>query len=284
MNDEVRWYLLQRKVREKNAVAFSESLKDEGIVPVLLKGLAIERYYPMLAPRPATDIDFAVDPKHFKTAQKIRNSTEFAGFGFDIHSGLRHLDNRQWEHVFKRTVTLGIAGKELRVLCEEDLLRVAAIHWLTDGGERKDRLLDIVYLVQNRSHDFDWEYCLAATGIKRRRWVELTLLLANMYFDLELEGLPIETKQLEVPKWLVASVETRWNDPVKFAPLDTYLSDPYGFLKQLRRRFPPNPIMSTIALEGDFNEASRTGYQIRYFFKRLVPSFLRVSGALAGKR
>ncbi len=284
MNDEFRWYLIQSRVREKIAVAFSDALRENGIVPVLLKGIAIERFYPPDTPRPTTDIDFAVHPDQYKEAVELSKSAEFAKYGFDIHQGLRHLDNREWERVFERTIELQIGEKQLKVLGDEDLLRVAAIHWLTDGCERKERLRDIVYLTENRAKNFDWDYCLNANGPGRRRWVENVILLANKYEDLSIDGIPLELRPERIPKWLTTAVEKRWVDGVKFLPLETYLRDPIGFLKQLKRRFPPNPIMSTIALEGDFDDSGRFNYQLRYLFSRVLPSFSRVWSTLTGKR
>jgi hypothetical protein len=165
-----------------------------------------------------------------------------------------------------------IGETPVRILSDEDHMRVMCVHWLTDGGENKQKLWDIYYLFENRRADFDWDRCLTEIDPNRRLWIIYTIGLAHKYLRLEIDGLPFEREAKNLPLWLEKNIERIWSRKYPFIPLDTCYSDREMFLYQLKLRIPPNPIMATIGVNGRLDARTRIIYQLRYFLKRSIPS------------
>lgn len=276
MSSDQKWYLLNAKLQELQCVEVTNRLRAEDIDCVVLKGPAIKRFYPADKARPSVDLDIAVHPEDFERALELRGEGLLGNYNIDLHDGFRHFDTRGWEAGFERSSKIDLDDGSIRVLADEDQLRLICVHWLTDGGERKERLWDIHYIVANSRPDFDWDYFLDSNGPVRRNWMITVVGLAHKYTGLPLKGIPCREEALKLPRWLVRTLERRWDDEIAFAPLDTSVRSPSLFLKQFRRRFPPNAVMATVGLEGDFDDRSRLGYQIRYFIKQMIPSGYRV--------
>lgn len=243
--------------------------QEHEIEPILIKGLAISIFYPEIGDRTFVDTDLAVSPDSYDLAKDLLISAEFLRFEVDLHSGLRHLDSLEWNDLFEHSQIIKIRDYEIRVLCPEDHLRVVCVHWLTNGGEFKDRLLDVYYLVKNRPEDFDWDRCLNLISKRRRKWIVCTLGLTQKYFGLDLSDTPIEEEAKELPGWLVTRVEKEWSSDLKLLPLAFGNQDLKTFYRQIRKRLPPNPITSTVMCEGDFDSRTRIFYQTREIVRRL---------------
>ena len=194
----------------------------------------------------------------------------------DLHRELRHLDTKPWSSIFADSQSVELDGYTLRIPAAEDHLRILAVHWLNDGGERKHRLWDIYYAVANRPPDFDWDKCLNEVSERRRGWILAAIGLAHRYLGLPIDDIPFADEAKFLPPWLIKTVESEWNSGVRSAPLVTCLRDPAEFLQQLRKRIPPNPLQATIEMEGDIRNGSRFGYQLGSIRKRLLAS-IRVS-------
>ena len=280
MTDEQRWYLLTLKKAEGMIVSAFRGLRAHDIEPVLIKGWAAARNYPDDVPRFFGDIDLAVAATDFDRARTVVEDRDSGVKGVDLHQELRHLDTLDWSTLLERSETIAVESEPIRVLSPEDHLRVLCVHWLTDGGEDKDRLWDIFYAVQNRPPTFDWEKCLDVVGANRRGWVIATIGLAHKYLGLAIDDLPFADDARQLPAWLTRSIERSWSENITLRPLHTALTDIRTLLTQIRKRIPPNPIQATIDCEGAFDDGSRVGYQIRDVFIRLWPSIPRVVPAL----
>lgn len=276
MSSDEKWYLLNSRLQEMQCVEVTDRLLREGIECVVLKGPAIKRFYPAEKIRPSVDIDIAVRPEEFSRALELRKEGLLGNYNIDLHEGFRHFDTRGWDAGFERSLPIELEDGTIRVLAVEDQLRLICVHWLTDGGERKGRLWDIHYIVDKARKDFDWDYFLDSNGPVRRQWMIAVVGLAHKYTDLPLVGIPFREEALNLPSWLVRTLERRWSDELVFAPLDTSVRSPAMFIQQFRRRFPPNAVMATVGLEGRFDNRSRVGYQLRYFMKQMMPSVYRV--------
>ncbi|MCZ2389594.1 MAG: hypothetical protein LC113_00780, partial [Acidobacteria bacterium] len=163
----------------------------------------------------------------------------------------------------------------VRILSAEDHLRVVCVHWLIDGGQYREKLWDIYYLVANRPKTFNWQMCLDEVEPKRRRWIVCAIGLASKYFGLDLRDTPIADAAETLPKWLTACVEREWASDSKLEPLDISLRDPRKLILQIRKRTAPNPIASTVDVGGSFDASLRIHYQLRSFSKRGLASIRR---------
>jgi len=104
-----------------------------------------------------------------------------------------------------------------------------------------------------------------------------TVGLAHRYLDLDLDDTPIKDEAKDLPAWLVRAVEKEWKSGVPLLAVHTLLRNPEMLWKQVQKRLPPNPIMATVEMEGSFDARTRVFYQIGSFFKRMAPSYKRVT-------
>lgn len=273
--DAEKWNVLQRAVEERSVKTTFELFRSHGIEPVLIKGWAAGRNYPIDKFRPSSDIDLAVSEKEYDRALKLAQSDESKGLILDIHRELRHLDTVSWTDTVGRSQLVNVGETTVRVPAAEDHLRILCVHWLTDGGWFRERLWDIYYAVENRTDDFDWEVCLDAVSPNRRRWVVCTIGLAHQYLGLNIEDLPFRDEAANVPRWLVRAVEKEWASGVRLLPLQDYVDKPADLVRQIRKRLPPNPISATVDVEGNFDSRFRFHYQLGSMLKRLGPSVPR---------
>lgn len=259
------------------AVRAFELFREQGIEPILIKGIAAGRYYPESKPRVAIDMDLAVAEHEFDRAFTIVVEHASEGLAIDVHRELRHLDTVAWADLFANSVEWGLENGKTRILRPEDHLRVLCVHWLTDGASNKERLWDIYYAVANRPADFDWHRALDAVEPNRRRWIVCAIGLAHRYLELDLTDTPIADEAADLPAWLIRTVEREWASETKFIPLEQAF-DRGQLLKQLPRRLRPDPIWATIQMNGSFDARTRLFYQIGSFFARIPGSLRRIFG------
>ncbi|HMQ03996.1 MAG TPA: nucleotidyltransferase family protein [Pyrinomonadaceae bacterium] len=269
---DTRWRQIYNRRLEFEATEATRMLRSAGIEPILIKGWAAARKYPPAAPRFYDDVDLAVAEREYAGAKAVLSSQEADKFGIDLHRELRHLDTRSWAELFADSQVVDLNGSPIRILSEEDNLRILSVHWLSDGGIRRHRLWDIYYAVANRGPDFDWDRCLRVVSERRQGWIEAAIGIAHKYLGLSIEELPFEDRAKNLPLWLTKTVEREWNRKSPYRSLHLCLTEPKELLNQIRRRIPPNPIQSTINREGDIWEGSRLPYQFGSFSDRIFPS------------
>lgn len=281
LKNDFYWKSLQYEVQKKKVEDIFRLFRANNFEPILIKGWAANQNYPEPAERWSLDIDLAVSPKDYPACQKFVNEKKL--FEIDLHCGLRHHDTVEWDDLYKNSRLLKLGQTKIRVLRAEDHLRVLCVHWLTDGGAHRERLRDIYWAVENRPADFEWERCLGVISVKRRKWIIYTIGLAHKYLALDLSGTPFKKEVENIPFWIIKTVETEWANDDKLRPLHLCLNDFKELCKQLKRRFPPNPITATVDMEGDFDHNPRIFYQIGDVFFRLKPSVNRIWKRLSKK-
>lgn len=282
--NDSKWLILHSKLNEQRIKEAFRIFREEGIEPILIKGWAAARFYPQMHERFYSDIDLCVDPAIYQKASILLKDNNVKKLYIDLHKGFRHLDTVSWENLFENSRLVNLDESEIRVLRDEDHLRILCVHWLNDGGVEKKKLLDIFYALENRPADFKWERCLDAVSEKRRGWIICTIGLARKYFGLSLKDTPIEREAEKLPKWLIKTIEKEWKSGVKLKPLVKCLHDRKQLVEQIRRRIPPNPIQATVELEGRFDERTRIFYQIANTFTRMVPMIKRIKIVLDSRR
>lgn len=280
MDDDIKWHLINQKKAETFIRASFRFFREHGIEPILIKGWAAARNYPPNVPRLYGDTDIAVSAADYEKARTLVEGRNPEVRSVDLHRELRHLDTVKWDQLFSRSEIIDVDGEGFRVLAAEDHLRVLCAHWLTNGGEHRERLFDIFYAVQNRPVSFDWSKCLDVVSPSRRSWIVASVGLAHKYLGLNLTGVPFADEAANLPRWLTDCVERAWSDVSRLRGIDESITDPRQFLRQVGKRIPPNPIQATVFCDGMFDDRSRIGYQIRDTFGRMIPSVKRLSYAL----
>jgi hypothetical protein len=278
MTDDLRWGLLKKRTQEVRVLRAFRLFRENGIEPILIKGLAASAYYPPNVPRLAVDIDLAVPSADYEAGVRIALENSSEGLAIDLHRELRHLDVVPWPDLFEHSELINIGNDVIRVLCREDHLRVLCVHWLTDGGSSKERLWDIYYGVENRPANFNWSRFLDMADDRRRRWLLCTLGITQNYLDLDLSGTPAEKASSGLPRWFTETVEREWSSEMRQMPLETTLHSPRMFLQQIGKRLRPNPIAATVQMNGSFDARTRVHYRIGNILSRIVPSFGRIRG------
>lgn len=283
LTDNDRWGVLSQKVSEARVASAFDRILSLGVEPILIKGWAAAQWYPESVFRYYGDTDLAVSSSDFETLTGLSREDPSILAGVDLHRELRHLDTVAWEDLFERSQVVEVNGTAIRVLAPEDHLRVLAVHWLNDGGAYKEKLWDIYYAVANRPSAFDWDLCLNIVSIKRRRWIISAIGLAHKYLDLDIDDLAFADEAKSLPEWLTRTVESEWASDVRLRPLETCLKDSSEMIRQIKKRFPPNPIQATVEVEGEFDDGGRALYQIKDIMKRTAPSIRRIVGVLFRK-
>lgn len=274
-NDKL-WLVLRTKVFEEKIAGAFVYFRENGIEPILIKGWSVAIEYPEKHQRYFGDIDLCVPPALFEKASRLLLTDHGKTFKVDLHSGLRHLDTLEWDDLFGNTISKELEGVQIRILRAEDHLRVLCVHWLTDGGANKNRLLDIYYLIINHQGSFDWYRALEVVSRVRREWIVKTIGLLEKYYGLDISDFSFADEARELPGWFLKTMEAEWRDEVKLEPIHTTLSNAKAFFKQLKKRFPPNPIQATIDMEGSLDDSSRIYYQIGSVILRTIPSIRRI--------
>ena len=266
-----KWRILQYRLNSVFAQKAFEICRSNKLEPILIKGFSLAAFYPNPWQRSFSDTDLAFSSADYPKAQQILRSGEFTQMAFDIHRELRHLDSVSWNELFDRSEFLDLDSTKIRVLCPEDLLRVTCVHWLTNGGEDREKLWDVYHIINNRRPEFDWETCLNSVSQNRKRWIICTIGLAHKFLGLDLSGTPIKPEATDLPKWLTRRVEKEWTSGIRLMEFrDAKRLGYKTFVQQMWKRFPPNPITATINCEGDLDARTRIFYQIRDIFKRLI--------------
>ena len=271
--DDPRWLILQRKLAEHRIEKVFTKFRLGGIQSILIKGWAAGLNYPRPWERYFSDIDVAVKPSDYKRAQEL---TQGFNWSVDLHKGLRHHDTLEWSDIYENSAMVAIGAEKIRLPREEDHLRILCVHWLTDGGAHKEKLLDVFYAVDRRSKNFDWNRCLEVVSRRRRRWIICTIGLAHKYFDLPIDDLPFRSEARRLPVWLTRALEKEWSSGVRLLPLDSCLGDKKMLWRQILKRIPPNPIEATVEMEGDFDRHPRILYQCGSIGIRILPSIKRI--------
>ena len=267
-NDK-RWLILRAKISEENIKSAFRLFRENGIEPILIKGWAAAKEYPAVHLRHFSDIDLCVAPEEFEKSRRIIAGERGSKLNIDLHKGLRHLDTVEWERLFQNSETVQIDDVQVRILRVEDHLRILCVHWLTDGGAEREKLLDIYYLLANRAERFDWTYCFEAIDPNRREWIIKTVTLVHKYYPLEAAALPFDADPKLLPGWFLKALEREWASGTRLRDIIVFSDSRKELWGQLKKRFRPNPIQSMILMEGRFEKTPRLFYQIGSFFMRL---------------
>ena len=273
--DTLRLKILFYKVHEHRISKVWSRFEKANFKLLLIKGWSAAQIWQEPIERCFNDIDLVIKPADYEKAVGFLKTFK-ENTAIDLHCGARQLDTLSFEELYSNSRLIKCGETEIRVLRPEDHLRVLCVHWLIDGGAKRDKLWDVYYAVENRPADFDWERCLNVVSETRRKWIVCTIGLAQKYLGLNLDDTPLASENIEIPDWLIKALEKEWESGVFLRPLHYCLGDKKELWRQIKKRVPPNPIQATIDMEGEFDDSSRLKYQVGDIFFRLKPSLRRI--------
>ena len=278
-----RIQLLDDAVHEHNIANVFGLMRAAGIEPVLVKGWAIARQYPEAGLRHYGDIDLCVRPDQFSAAQDVLNTSEGRTAWVDLHRGFSALDSRDEAELFTRSRLVPMGETSVRLLSEEDHLRVLCLHLLRHGAWRPLWLCDVGVALETRSENFDWKLFL---GEDRREadWLACVIGLAHQLLGANVDDTPVSQRAKNLPRWLVRAVLRRWDwwfdseyRDQAVPSLLGHIREPQKFLMDVYFRC--DPIRATVELKGNFSGVPRLPYQLAAVLKR-SPEFPRHAARL----
>lgn len=273
-----RIQILDDAVHEHNIGKAFGLMRAAGIEPVLVKGWAIARQYPEPGLRHYGDIDLCVRAGQFRAAQQVLESAEGRALWVDLHEGFSTLDGRDEEELYARSALVRVGETNVRVLSEEDHLRVLCLHLLRHGAWRPLWLCDVGVALESRTANFDWRLFL---GDDRREadWLACVIGLAHQLLGAKIDDTPVAERAQHLPRWLVRAVLRRWSwwfdseyRDQAVPSLLKHLGEPAKFFRDIYFRC--DPIRATVELKGAFNKLPRAPYQLAAVLKR-SPEFSR---------
>jgi hypothetical protein len=134
LHDTYRLYKLLAVIYEREVSEVFGLLRAHGIEPVMVKGWAISRHYSEPEARPCGDIDLCVRAEQYEAAKAVLKRRTNPAHHVDLHKGFRQLDERSFEELMTRSECVELEGEAIRVLSNEDHLRVICYHFLREGG------------------------------------------------------------------------------------------------------------------------------------------------------
>jgi hypothetical protein len=171
----------------------------------------------------------------------------------------------------------------VRVLGDEDHLRILSAHLLRSGARRPPWLCDIALLMETRGKDFNWNVCLGDGSNRNVNWLATTVGLAQqlLHADIgEIENTRLAEQLENSPRWLSPSVLREWGRSRVQSPKSKIqshiiargLQTPDSRLGTrvigLWTKF-DNPMRSTAAVGGQFNNLPRLPYRLAELLTRV---------------
>jgi hypothetical protein len=322
LHDAYRQFRLSALVHEREIKYIFSLLRDAGIEAVLVKGWAIARHYTDRGLRPYGDIDLCVRPDQFAKAESVLKCLEnIEGPCVDLHSGFAKLELATrssarsqvfrvptsvgsfsatksptevgtlnaalWDELFQRSQLVSLGEDKIRVLGDEDHLRILCLHLLRSGAWRPLWLCDVAVALETLAANFDWERCLGSDP-KIAEWVACTIGLAQQLLgakgkELRAKGEEQRAESKEqsaapfalsslplasLPRWLVPAILRQWGRSLNphaieqaLLALSAQMHKPGKFFAEVYSRW-DQPVRATVALRGRFNNWPRWPYQL----------------------
>ncbi|HSS20325.1 MAG TPA: nucleotidyltransferase family protein [Pyrinomonadaceae bacterium] len=354
LHDAYRRQRLSARRHERDIETVISQLRAAGVEPVLVKGWAIARHYADPALRPYGDIDLCVSPNQFANASEVLKEIESIDGPFvDLHSGFNGIGvgkrlfapslrnaQREWDELYSRTRLVALCNVQrqttnvngtnkvpgpsaldigqslpVRVLSDEDHLRVLCVHMLRSGARRPTWLCDVAVMLSPKSskaspksnvqspqssfgaqtldigpwildskRPFDWTLALGdGDDPVHANYVATSVQLAHELLGANVSQTPFAGTR--APRWIVAEVLKQWGGGSVQSSMSKVKSPgverrfwplDFGHWTNLYRRW-NNPIRATAAVGGTFTEKPRLRHRISELIARLpeVPNQLR---------
>jgi hypothetical protein len=296
-----RLIALESARKETALRTIAELFGAAGLEPMIFKGWAVARHYPKPHLRPVGDVDICAPPgrhaeavallsRHaipglesprqgitYKRGQFILDCGAAGRCHLDLHRNLDRFRLGSLERLYARAPRITFGGHGLRVPAPEDHLRLIAVHFLIHGGFRPLWLCDVGALLEAATEDFVWETCLGNDS-RVGRWIACVFELAHRLLGARLDRVPQIGRVDRLPDWLWRTVLKEWQVPFTTRTGEPTLirsaRRPWIIPAEVKRRW-PNPIRSTVAFGGGFDDSVRARYQWAEFGSRLASRVVR---------
>jgi hypothetical protein len=283
---ENRENVLTQLLQEEALHEAIDLLSAAGSLPLLFKGWAAARFFAVPELRPFGDVDVCVPAAVFSRIatllEKRADLVSEAGpdgltfhiengqhisLTIDLHENLERFHLAPLSDVFDRARKVNIQRSEFLIPCQEDHLRLAAIHFLKDGGWRPLSLCDVAAMVEAASADFDWDLCMG-TDPRVAGWIAAAIGLAHRLLGADIDAVPPKYRSQTPPPWLHSTVLKEWRAPfasrVRRPPFNWVLRHPHRLWHELKARW-PNPLIATMTLNQPIDDAPRLPRQLKCF-------------------
>lgn len=238
-----------------------ERLGATDVEAVVVKGWAIARGYPEPGLRPYGDVDLVVRRADGGRARAALREVRRLSARVDLHEGFATLDDAPEDDLLARAETVDCEGTPIRVLGQEDHLRVLCRHLLRHGAVWPVWLADVAVAVETRGPGFDWDRCLGPDP-RVASWVSATVGLAHRLIGARIDDTPAARERARPPRWLEPTVVRAWGRPSRpLAPLVDQVYHPRRLFTDLPRHW-PNGIQATVALGRPFGRLPRLPFQV----------------------
>lgn len=321
LHEAYRQQRLSALLHERDLVRVLTLFRAQGIEAVLVKGWAIARHYPEPALRAYGDLDLCVAPAQFAKATKVLAGIQSLDGPFvDLHPGFGEVGRRKrqghddaWEELYGRSYLSNVqspkpkvsaaspksnvespmssSGEQtlddsfpVRILSDEDHLRLLCVHMLRSGARRPLWLCDVAVMLDS-TNGFDWDRCLSSNPV-HAEWIGLALSLAHELLGADISHTPFAGQQ--APRWVVNEVLEQWggkavgrrqtaggrktslksNVQRRKSSSGRQTLDLGPWTLDWYRRW-DNPIRATAAVGGKFSDRPQLRYRVAEMFARL---------------
>ena len=226
-----RQQVLQARLREQELGRTVELLRAAGFEPLLIKGWAIARLYPVAWQRPYGDLDLCVGTPAMSPALAALANRAQSLVPVELHDHSDQIGDLRYGDLVARSQLVPLGETQIRVPGEEEHLRLLAFHLLKHGGWRPLWLCDLAVAVERRGAGFDWERCFRGRPVLTE-WVQVCLLLARELLGANLDGVPLDDSVL--PSWAAPELLRTWGRGTG-ASMQVPVSASGGVLAAVRR-------------------------------------------------
>lgn len=251
-----------------------ERLHAAGIRPILAKGWALARAYPVRGSRPCGDVDLYVDAREVTPARAHIAGPAGAPL-VDLHEGCSDLSDVGFDAVRAAAVTVRAGETDVFVPAPEHHLRLVALHALRHGLARPLMLVDVAVLLEGAGASFDWDRF--RRGAPRRS--DAAICVLELAADLLGARVPATRPwpRRRAPRWLRDETLRAWGHGFAVrTPIAAIAArgTTGELLRALRARW-PNGIEATMGVNGSFGSAPRLPYQVAECLRRTIRFAMR---------
>lgn len=259
---------------ESQIGTLSSLMAAADIAAVLVKGWAISSRYGLPQIRRPGDIDLIVPTETYEHAQEIVRDAIEQGVttSVDLYSDDAWCSKGNCPSVeFRQHLQLlECDGVQVPVLSPADALRhvcLHAIHHLQDflATTLPIWLCDIGVLIENPTHEIDWDRVLG-TEDHQRQSVSIAIALARDLVGVDANLLPPELQSFQLPTWAAEAVLERWAEPIWSVEHEVSQRGITGAL----RRLWPSKLNAALACNVPLDRQFYLPYQVWTFTHRMT--------------